>query len=221
MEVSLNTDNIKQKCVINTKDDNEGRLQLKNNNTVDQSNHEKITANDEMPQPTDDREMEVGEQPSNENEKTQRQKTKKNRELERLEESQILKFRLRSDSGKVYSSSVTVDASSAPSSPISNLSTLIEEEILEEMCLKEDCKKNAKNTEKIIEMISKLQSSVDDVLKKVSTQEIISSNNTHRIEDVQEDIKKNADEIDEIAGELKETQFQLKLVSGIPVFYAS
>lgn len=143
---------------------------------------------------------------------------RKNRELGELEENQILSSRLRSSSGKVYSSSVSVEAAgSQNTSPANSLVTVAEEEISNldsEMCPKEGC---CNGTVKIMEMIAKLQQSVDGVLKKVTTQETVTSNNSHRVFDLQEKVAKNEEGIDDMERDLKETKFQLQVVSNIVI----
>lgn len=156
--------------------------------------------------------------------KSSKVKQKKNRELGELEENHILEARVRSNSGKLYSTSVSVDPgaiTSTPASSTSNLSTLLEEEEDTDntdkdsnMCVDGEC---CKGTSKLVKMIAKLQKSVDGVLKKDSTQEIVESNTSHRILDLQDDVKKNTDEIDDLGKELEETKFQLKVVSKIVV----
>lgn len=145
-------------------------------------------------------------------------KLRRNRELGELEENQILEARLRSNSGKVYSSSVSVEAGSIRSEPNSPRLDMVEEEIEKEteMCGEEE-EECCRGTSRLVKMIAKLQQSVDGVLKKVSTQEIVQSNAAHRIEDLQEDCKKNAHEIDDLGSELQETKFQLQLVSNIVI----
>lgn len=145
-----------------------------------------------------------------------------NRELGTLNDNHILSSRLRSSSGKLYSSSVSVEAGTQTPSPASSLVAVAEEESLEQekeeettsMCPKKGC---CQGTVKLMEMISKLQDSVDGVLKKVSTQEITSSNNAHRVHDLQEKVDQHDEDIDEVEKELKETKFQLQLVSNIVI----
>lgn len=142
-------------------------------------------------------------------------KQRRNRELEVLADSQIINARLRSDSGKVYSTSLTV---SSDGQDRSVLDVVSEEEDIEgaeveidaEMCLKGDC---CKNTSKIIDMISKLQSSVDDVLKKSSMQEATTAENKQRVEELEVKCGKNTEDVEELVDELKETKFQLKLIT--------
>lgn len=140
-------------------------------------------------------------------------KQRKKRELEDLADSQIINARLRSDSGKVYSSGLVVDP---PNQDQPALETVTEEETLAqidiqaEMCLKGDC---CKNTSKIIQMISKLQSSVDSVLNKNQAQESIAAENAQKIEGLEEKVEKNEEDVEELIGELKDTKFQLELVT--------
>lgn len=82
------------------------------------------------------------------------------------------------------------------------------------MCPKEGC---CKGTSKLMEMMMKLQDSVDGVLKKVTTQETIASNMSHRIQDLQDKVDKNEEGLDEMEKELTETKFQLQVVANIVV----
>lgn len=147
-------------------------------------------------------------------------KGKKSREMGSLEDNEIIPSRLRSNSGKLYTSSVSVAAHTS-----SNLDTVREEEncnleIEEEdtenlkMCPREEC---CKGTNTLITMISKLQKSVDGVLKKVSQQEIISSNTSLKVEEIEEKVNQNANEIDDVNKELHESKFQLKVVADIVI----
>lgn len=139
-------------------------------------------------------------------------KGKGNRELNDLEDNEILSSRLRSNSGRIYSSSLSVSAST-PTSPTRRLSALQEETSDSEMCPTEgEC---CKGTSKLIQMISKLQESVDGAMNKITSQEILTSNNSHRIEDLQDADQKIEQEVDDLTRELKETKFQLRVVSGV------
>lgn len=143
-----------------------------------------------------------------------KQKPRKWRELGDLGDNHILSSRLRSSSGKVYSSSVSVEAGSSTSlGPVSEEENGSSNQI-DEMCPKEDC---CKGTNKLMEMMIKLQESVDGVLKKVTTQETISSNTSHRLMDLQEKVNKNEEGLDEMEKELTETKFQLQVVSNIVI----
>lgn len=159
--------------------------------------------------------------------KMQRVKGRKKRDVQALDESQILAARLRSNSGKLYTSTVSVEASSAPNSPV--LST-VQEEIFDtdssqenscapnsqeiEMCPKEDC---CKGTSQIIAMIAKMQKSLDGVLKQVSTNEIITSNTAHRLQDLTERVNQNENAADDLERELQDTKIQLEVVSNIVI----
>lgn len=161
------------------------------------------------------------------NGKTTRVKARRNRELDVVSENAVLNSRLRSSSGKVYSSSVSVEAGSAPNSPINSpqRATAASQELeeidsrdlqkeAEEMCLNGEC---CRGTTKIISMISSLQNSIDGVLKKVSTQEIVSSNAAYRINDLQEKCDQQDEELDDISKDLVETKFKLEVVSNIVI----
>lgn len=159
-------------------------------------------------------------------------KLKKRRELDGIRDNTILSSRLRSSSGKVYSSSVSVEQGSAPNSPVRSLASVAEgesasdleafnatdnesiPESLLDMCPKEEC---CKGTATLIGMISGLKASVDGVLKKFSTQEIVTSNTSHRVQDLQDKFEKQEEEIDDLGKELHETKFQLKMVSNIVI----
>lgn len=153
--------------------------------------------------------------------KATKYKGRKNREMDSLEENQIIAARLRSNSGKLYTSSVSVEASGTTN----NLETVVEEDLqvsesdepeteLINMCPKEEC---CQGTNTVISMISKLQKSIDGVLKKVSQQEIVSSNASHRIDDLEEQVTQNGNEIDDVNKELQETKFQLRVVTDIVI----
>lgn len=155
---------------------------------------------------------------TNNTEKNNRLRAKKNRELGDLEDNQILNARLRSASGNVYTSSVTVDSvSSTPNSPALDTVQEVDDLFDEENMCKDKCCESTSNTSKLIDMVSKLQESVDNISKKLTSQEIIASNNTHRIEDVKAACAKNTRDMDTLEGELVETQFQLKLVTNIVI----
>lgn len=144
-------------------------------------------------------------------------KQRLNRELGDLNDTHILSSRLRSSSGKVYSSSVSVTSSQPSSqspSPATSLVTVAEENTIEDMCPQEGC---CKGTTKLMEMMQKLQQSVDGASKKVSTQEILSSNTSHRIQDLHEQMSKNEETIDDMDKELQETKFQLQVVSNVVI----
>lgn len=158
------------------------------------------------------------------NDKAGKVKGKKKRELDSMMENSILNSRFRSSSGKVYSSSVSVDARSASNSSISDLQMVIEGEhdcgeSLDdlsslEMCPKEGC---CKGMTTLIDMIGKLQKSVDGALKKFDTQEILISNSSHRVQDLQDQMEKQDEAIDDIDRELQDTKFKLQLVSNIVI----
>lgn len=146
--------------------------------------------------------------PSDKTDKAAKVKAKRNRELNTLEENKIMHSRLRSESGKVYTSSVTVDASTSSNTP--SLDSL-NEESESDMCSQDCCRKS----DQIISMITKLQSSIDDMTKKFSIQERTQASTLHQVHDVQQQCDANGEAIDDLQGELKDTKFQLKVMANI------
>lgn len=173
------------------------------------------TANEEVLITNNDNEDNQENSDKNAIEKISKLKQRKNRELGVLDDNQILNARLRSDSGKVYSSSLTVDSASQQDT---TLSTVPEEEnpidCTAGMCLQGDC---CRNTSKIIDMITKLQASVDDVLNKSSSQDLVNNDNAQKLSMLEDACGKNAEDIDDLGNDLKEAQFQLKMVTNIVV----
>lgn len=209
MEANVTTDN-STNCNENRSNCNKNKDSLSQNKQQILENKDEIECSDEelnTKMPRKQLNMQ-------DHDKSMKNKVRRNRDLNGLEENKILRARLRSNSGRVYSSSLSVDAvTSAPSSPARSLSAVQEEG--PDMCPKED--ECCKGTTKLIEMMTKLQQSVDGALKKISTQEIISSNNSHKIQDLQETGDKVEQDIDSLGRELRETQFQLKVVSNIVI----
>lgn len=142
------------------------------------------------------------------NEKMPKLKPKKSRELNKLEDSQIIHSRLRSESGKVYSSSVTVDPNTATAD--TQLGALQEEQVADE-CTMDCCKKS----DQIISMITKLQSSIDDITTKFQTQESQQLVTATRVSDIEQKIVDQNQTTDDLQEELSDTKFQLKLVTNI------
>lgn len=137
--------------------------------------------------------------------KTSKSKPKRNRELDKLEDTPIIHSRLRSESGKVYSSTVTLDANTNSNS----LEVVQEEEA--DMCSSDCCKKS----DQIISMIARLQTSIDDITTKFSTQESLQSATSVQVKDLQEKTAQHDQDLDSLQNELGETKFQLKLVTSI------
>lgn len=172
--------------------------------------YERIQQQQKMPTEKAPKEKTLGD-------KTLRGKVKANRELGDLEQNHILNSRLRSSSGKVYSASLTVDASNtaAGNSQSTRLESVAEGETLDaNMCLKDDC---CKNTTTLIGMINKLQDSVDGVMNKLSDQESAATTVKQSIAEVREDCSKNSSDIKSLEQELQETKGQLKLVQSIVI----
>lgn len=161
-----------------------------------------------------DRSSDIEQSDKQSNERAVKARSRKKRDVIALDDSKIISARLRSDSGKVYSTGLTLDSAATSTASLDSVAEESANDKSSEMCLTGDC---CKNTSKIIDMITKLQESMDDVLKKSGNQEIISSNNTHKIEDLQDACEKNASEIDEVIEELKETKFQLEMVTNVVI----
>lgn len=140
------------------------------------------------------------------------EKPKKNRELEDLDEGQIIQARLRSDSGRVYSESVIV-GTNVEKDPLEPLEEYSEDE-MPGNCVEGAC---CKNTAKIVTMINKLQQSVDEIKTSTQRQVIVNSNTNSDIEKIKQRSKNNASEINDLKKELNECNFQLKLVANVVI----
>lgn len=161
-----------------------------------------------------------------ENLKTLKGKAKKNRELGDLEDNLILASRLRSDSGNVYSSSVTIDANkNIPS--VSVLDPVGEEnEInpdpqgsattteMRSICSDGEC---CRNTAKIVTMIQKLQKSVDAIRTASDSQLSVNATIGEDMREIQNEVAENSKEIQELEKELTDYKFQMKLIANVVV----
>lgn len=149
----------------------------------------------------------------NNSEKTEKLKGKarKKREMGDLEENRILPTRLRSDSGKVYSSSVLIDKQNIEAIKDIALST-VEEESEIEMAPQNDSKFN-----KLINMITKLQESVDGIKGEISGQQCVTANLRNYIEEVEEKSDNNSQEIHNLKVELKEQRFHRRLIENVVI----
>lgn len=136
--------------------------------------------------------------------KANKSKGRRNRELDKLEDSQIIHSRLRSESGKVYSTSVTLDSNTTAS-----LEALQEEAA--DMCSKDCCRKS----DQIISMITKLQSSIDDMTTRFTNQEARQDDVIKRVDGLEQKTTTQENDIQELNTELNETKFQLKLITNI------
>lgn len=161
---------------------------------------------------------------SDNHDKNNRVKGRKGKDTGPLSDLQSISSRLRSHSGKVYTTSVSVENTGSREN---NLTAVQEEDKIddteeehnitleeEEMCPKEKC---CQGTNKLISMISKLQKSMDGVLKRATDQEIVSSNTSHKVDDLEEQINQHNDDIDDLSKELHETKFRLQIVSNIVI----
>lgn len=158
--------------------------------------------------------------------KSVKPKLKKKRELEDLNDSQILSTRLRSDSGKVYSTSVTLGPAAVAAA--SDLQTVTEEGLgsdytnpanspnLAEMapCHEGEC---CKNFSMLVQMITKLQKSVDGFVKETGRQQIVNIDVQNDVEKLRESCNSNADEIVDLSKDLDNYRFQLQKVSQLVI----
>lgn len=151
------------------------------------------------------REDKIKDQDLPQTDKCGKAKQRKNRELNKLEDTPIMQSRLRSESGKVYSSTVTVDAHHTPATSLD----ILQEEA--EMCSKDCCKKS----DKIIAMIAKLQTSIDDITSQYTSQQNLQLATSARVDDLEDETKKHDAQIDGLHSELNDARFQIKLITNI------
>lgn len=155
---------------------------------------------------------------------------RKSRELNKLNDNTILPNRLRSDSGKVYSTSVTVDATTTSSATIHNLKQAdldtVQEEVEAECANVLSSNQNMKpcsagaccqNTTKLLEMMTKLQTTMDTVVSQVSGQAAVNAETELKLQAVQEKCEENEGDIESLTKELQDCKFQLNTVSKIIV----
>lgn len=157
---------------------------------------------------------------------------KKRRNMADLDKSQILSSRLRSSSGRVYSNSIVIENTATTPKSLAPLGELEDEDFgeREELeyrlnnvkdsdmgrdCLNGDC---CKNTSKIVNMISKLQETVEDIQKNTRQQIRINSNTSSDIRRLDEKSGKNKKEIAQLRQELTDYKFQLRLVENVVIW---
>lgn len=143
---------------------------------------------------------------------------KKSREINDLEESRIIPTRLRSESGRVYSSGLVVDSN--------NITTILEkipEEITDfsnmpvrkqQPCSENEC---CKNTAKIVNMIAELQQSVQEIKTSADQQVLTSAGNAGSIRKLEDAVQENMTEIKALDNEMTDYKFQLRLLTNIVI----
>lgn len=155
-----------------------------------------------------------------------RVKAHKTRELEDLDKSQILPARLRSDSGRVYSTGMIIESSGQPPlrGSFGALPSVneVESEIaseLDNLTMEKPCSDSAccKNTAKIVNLITKLQQSVDEIKNTNSNQANYTASISQSLRDVEEKVDEHGEDMASLKRELKEYRFQLKLVSNVVI----
>lgn len=155
--------------------------------------------------------------------KSKHDKQKKNRELGELEENQILSARLRSGSGRVYSSGVMIGSSSINETSKSAPPSILEEDC-DSICSTESinkmrCSQNkcCRNTSKLMEMMDRLQKSVDEIQSTTRNQTLTSASQAGTMRRIEDKTIENAKDIESLEKELDEYKFQLKLIANVVV----
>lgn len=131
-----------------------------------------------------------------------------------MEENQIIAARLRSESGRVYSSGLTVDTP--------NITTIVEESIndptmpirKQQPCSESEC---CKNTAKIVNMIAELQQSVKEIKQSTDSQAMVGASHAGQIRRVEDKIHEQGQEIKDLDEEMTDYKFQLKLLTNIVI----
>lgn len=150
-------------------------------------------------------------------------RTKKNRELGDLEENLILPSRLRSSSGRVYSSGMTIDPNNInpmakENTPDPDLTAVIEEPDPDSMKPREledlDC---CRNSSTMVTMMANLQKSVDNLTKEVRNQHAFQLQMQGKINTVEAKQSVQEEDISQILQELKETKAQVHTLSKIVI----
>lgn len=153
-------------------------------------------------------------------EKNLRAKSKKNREVSELEENKIISARLRSESGRVYSSGLVVGTQNI-TSVLEDLSEI--QEVTKEVnmpvrkqqpCSDSEC---CKNTAKIVNMIADLQHTVNAIKLSTETQTMVGAGNAGNIRRVEDMVNDNTAEIKALDEEMTDYKFQLKLLTNIVI----
>lgn len=139
---------------------------------------------------------------------------KKNREVYELQENQIFAARLRSKSGRIYSSGLVVDSH--------NITAIAEEtspEVNMPICKQQPCSdsKCCKNTAKIVNMIAELQQSVNAIKNTTENQTLVGASNAGNIRRIEDQVQENSTEIKSLDEEMTDYKFQLKLLTNIVI----
>lgn len=154
-------------------------------------------------------------------------KLRKNRELDTLNDNHILPARLRSGSGRVYSSGVTIDSALNTECPKKmhsvaetteedlEVNSIVSEANSDEMwCSNREC---CKNSSRIVNMIENLQKSIDEIKKSSRSQTMINAGQAGDIRRIEDKTFENAKDIRDLEQELDEYKFQLKLVRNVVI----
>lgn len=151
------------------------------------------------------------------------------REMDDLDANQILPSRLRSISGRVYSTGMVIETPATSASTIQQdtlpeegencdsqsleeISTELAEINMQKPCSDGQC---CKNTAKIVNLITKLQQSVDEIKVTNNRQSNFTASVSQHVREIEEKADENTNEIGELRRELKESKFQIKLISNV------
>lgn len=158
-------------------------------------------------------------------------KQRQNRDLSEVQENQILSARLRSESGRVYSSGVTIDSTNElPSISMSlneqekqALGTVEEESTPSEDDISDTenmaCSggKCCKKTSQMIKMMRQLQKSMDKIKTSTSQHTLVSAGQAGDIRRIEDKTLENEKNIEDLEQELTDYKAQLKLVADVVI----
>lgn len=162
----------------------------------------------------------ISEDQEDKHDKNARAKAKKNREVNELEDNNILQTRLRSESGCVYSSGLMVDSPNITTflDPIleahENTAKINMPVRKQQPCSDNEC---CKNTAKIVNMIAELQQSVNEIKTASDQQVMVSAGHAGNISRVEDQVCENTSEIKALDEEMTDYKFQLRLLTNIVI----
>lgn len=147
-------------------------------------------------------------------------KLRKNRELGKLNDNQIVSARLRSESGRVYSSGVIINSAINTEQP-DKMRPLFEGDSEESeddsdnmACNNRKC---CRNSAKNVTMIENLQKSVNDIQKSTSTQNLVSAGEAGDIRRIEDKTIENAKDIEALEKEIDDYIFKLKVIANVVI----
>lgn len=152
--------------------------------------------------------------------KAMKSKPKKSREVNGLEENQIFPARLRSESGRVYSSGLMVEPPNI-TTVLDKIPETQEPADLSNMPLRKQQPCSAgeccKNTAKIVNMIADLQQTVAEIKATSTNQTLTCAGNAGDIRRIEDMVQDNTAEIKALDEEMSDYKFQLRLLTNIVI----